>query len=175
MFPHDKPTRSAVLLVLAVAAIMVAGIAISSYQRQLGIAEASSGSIAAIAAVERAVHLLGEGDDLHEYQAAMRVALVARRRMVLLNPVDTEVRGELDTALGYLTAAREAWLARADGAWDPVTYGSAMYWRARLDDPAFLATAGSVELEEVLRTCAEEADAAVGAAHATAGIARSGR
>jgi len=158
------------MLVAAVALIAAAGIALSSFQRQLGIAEASAGSIAAIAAAQGAAETLEGSDDYGEYAAAVRVAIAKRDAIALMSPVDTDVRVELDRAVEYLSAARQAWQADEEGRWDSRTYGAVEYWRARLGDERFDAQEGELTLDAVTRACAQGARNALASAYAAAGV-----
>ena len=117
---------------LVVTGLLVLGIAFSSFQRQIGVSEASDATKVAFAAVTDAFRVLAEGADHEEYSFSLRAARIAYDRASLVGVVDTKVHTELGHALEYMSAAREAWQAELEGEWDPETYGQAVYWHARL-------------------------------------------
>jgi hypothetical protein len=47
-----------------------------------------------------------------------------------MNAADTRLSHMLAGALDCLYAAREAWQAEIDGAWDPEVQGVAIYWQS---------------------------------------------
>ena len=132
MFSRPSPTSSFLMTSLAVAILVIGGIVLSNFQREAGVAEASAGSLAAVAAAEEAARVLEEGQSYGEFEAAMRVAVVAHDRIVLFNAVDNDVRLEIGHALDCLEMARRAWQASDAGDWVEGVHDRAGLWQAVL-------------------------------------------
>jgi hypothetical protein len=120
------------MLPIIVIVIAVVGWVLSSYQKEAGIVDVSKGSPSAVSTALTARDY-AQGDTTDDYRAfadALLVAEVARRNLPLLNPADTRVSHLLTLALDCLYAAREAWQADINAAWDPSVQGVPAYWQA---------------------------------------------
>ena len=153
---------------LVFAVLITLGIAFSSFQREIGASEASDATKVAFAAVTDAHRVLADRTDHDEYSASLRAARIANDRVSLVGVVDTKVNTELEHALEYLSAAREAWQADLEGEWDSETYGDAVYWHARLPE-VDLPQSGAVSLEQVTKAFLAGADAHIEKATEAAG------
>jgi hypothetical protein len=154
----EKPSRAWILLPVAILVATVAGVLVSSYQKELGLSEPGVGGCAAVAAVASA-RGLSEGAGENDYMAfsrALLVAAVAYRNMPLLNPADTRLKHLLAQTLDCLTALREAWQAEIEQTWDPETDGSPLYWDA-LHPMVEIPDEGALSAGEVRSVCAEQA------------------
>ena len=127
---REKQQGGAVLrYAVVIGALVVAAIAVTTFQQELGLAEPSDGGRTAVAALVEADRALA-ADDYLEYSAAVRVALVANDRYTVRGPVDSEVHSLIERALVRHSAAREAWQIELEGEWDAELHGDPEYWRA---------------------------------------------
>ena len=119
------------MLPVILVVIAVAGWVLSSYQKEAGIIDATKGGPEAVsAALTARDYAQSDGaDDYQVFGDALLVAEVSRRNLPLLNTADTRVAHLLVLALDCLYAAREAWQADIDSAWDPAVQGVAAYWQ----------------------------------------------
>jgi hypothetical protein len=127
-----RSSRAWLLLPVIVVVIAVVGWLVSSYQKEAGIIDATKGGPRAVSAalVARDYSQGQTSEDYRAYADALLVAEVARRNLPMLNPADTRVAHVLMQALDCLYAAREAWQADIDAAWDPAIQGVPTYWQA---------------------------------------------
>ncbi len=126
-----KKRRGWILIPAVIVALAVIGLVISSFQREAGLIAAGENGRAAVAASAEARQVLSAASDpggYAEFSAALLVAVVAHRNMPITNPAETRLDHELSRVLDCLTAAREAWQAEVDGAWDPDIQGRSAYW-----------------------------------------------
>jgi hypothetical protein len=110
----------------------VVGWVVSSFQKEAGLIDVGKGSPRAVSAALTARDY-SQGDTADDYRAfadALLAAEVARRNLPLLNPADTRVAHLLTLALDCLYAAREAWQADVNAAWEPSVQGVPAYWQA---------------------------------------------
>lgn len=155
--------KSLMFMAILLGVLIVAGVVLSNYQKQLGISKPSNGAKAAVAAAISLQRVAASGqDDYRAYSEAVRVALVAHKRLSLRNPIDPQVRAELGRALTCYSAAREAWQAEVEGEWDDDVYGDRDYWRAIHPDVAeslaFPPGEEPLTLEDVKAACFAAAD-----------------
>ena len=127
-----RSSRAWLLLPIVIIMIAVVGLVLSNFQKEVGIAEPFKAGRAAVAAAVQARDLaLGSGPGGYTaFSEALLVATVARRNAPLINPADTRLDHLLGRALDCLAAAREAWQAEIDQAWDPDSHGVPAYWNA---------------------------------------------
>ena len=120
------------MLPAIIAVLVVVGLLVSNYQKEVGLAEPNKGGCAAVAAATVALELATEPDGAGyaAFSDALLVATVARRNVPITNPADIRLDHELADALDCLSAGREAWQTEIDQTWDPETHGTAVYWRA---------------------------------------------
>lgn len=156
---HEKPKRKIppVLQLLAMLGVLlVAGVVLSNFQHEVGLADPGSSGRAAVAAAAEVDRVLASGSGYEEFSEALRVALVAHRNMVVSNTADVDLEHMLSGILDCYQAAREAWQAEIEGAWDADSYGDPSYWRIAhpgLEIPA----AGALEAEDVKQACRAQA------------------
>ncbi len=142
------------MLPAAIVGLVIVILLVSSFQVELGLADPGKGERAAAAAVMNAEDLArGAGSEGYEaFSRALLVATVACVNAAPASAADVRVDNLLGGALECLYALREAWQADIDGAWDPQTYGSAVYWNAL--HPTLELTQGSPFTPETLREAA---------------------
>lgn len=140
-----------------IAIMVVAGLLVSNYQKEVGIAEPNKAGRDAVAAGAVALGLsAGTGaSDYAAFAHALRVALVANRNMPLTNPADIRLDHQLAAILDCLSAAREAWQTELDGTWNPDTHGLVAYWMAL--HPSAGITGGALTAAGVRETAAARA------------------
>lgn len=143
-------------------ALLVAAVLVSSFQKELGLSKPSTGAKAAVAAALRVQRIAQEpATGYRTYAEALRVALVAQKRLSVRNPIDPEVRFLLGRALECYSAAREAWQADVEGEWDSGTYGDPAHWEAThpdiASDLALPAGSAPLDAEEVKAACFDAA------------------
>lgn len=150
--------KSWAFLMLLLGVLLAAGVALSSFQKELGLTRPSAGAKVAVAdalEVRRLAELPDNG--YRQYSEALRVAIVGYRRLALRNPIDPEVRFLLGRALECYSAAREAWQADVEGEWGAGTYGDPGYWAAAhpdiIEDLAFPASEEPLTLDDVKAAC----------------------
>ena len=152
-------TNSAIILLLgALAAIVFVAVGISSCQEDMGLAQPSTGTIAAVAELNEAQRVLAAGESYEGYALALRVAVASYDGMVLHNAADTKVRATLKGSVECLRAAREAWQAQVEGEWAEETYGSPEYWRAAHPSAELDLPEGELAADDVIAaalSCAE--------------------
>lgn len=156
---QEKPKRKIpplLLLLAMLGVLLVAGVVLSNFQREVGLASPGSSGRAAVAAAVDVDHALSSGAGYEEFSEALRVALVARRNMVVSNTADVDLEHALSVIMDCYQAIREAWQADIEGAWDVDSYGDPSYWRAAhpgLDIPS----TGVLEADDVKRACQAQA------------------
>jgi hypothetical protein len=122
-----------ILIPTVIVVVAVIGLVISSFQEEAGLIEVGESGRAAVAAAVEAQHVLSattDPADYPEFSAALLVAVIAHKTMPVTNPAETRLDHQLSSILDSLAAAREAWQAEADGAWDPDIQGRSAYWSA---------------------------------------------
>jgi hypothetical protein len=127
-----RSSRAWLLIPAVIAVVVVAGLLVSNYQKEVGIAKPTNGGRAAVAAASVALEL-SSGTGVSDYTAfsdALLTAEVAHRNMPIMNPADTRLEHRLAAALDCLSAAREAWQTEIDQTWSPETHGVAAFWVA---------------------------------------------
>ena len=127
-----RSSRAWLLIPIAIAVLVVVGILVSNYQKEVGIAKPTSGGRAAVAAASVALEL-SSGTGVSDYTAfsdALLTAKIAHRNMPVMNPADTRLEHRLAETLDCLSAAREAWQTEIDQTWSPETHGLATFWVA---------------------------------------------
>ncbi|MBN1628122.1 MAG: hypothetical protein JW990_00010 [Thermoleophilia bacterium] len=119
------------LFPIVIAGIVIVGLLVSNYQKEMGIAEPSEGGRAAVAATFAALELSrGTSPDAYKtFSDALLVAAVAKRNMAIINVADTRLDHQLTKVFDCLYAAREAWQAQVDQTWDDAVHGTAVYWQ----------------------------------------------
>jgi hypothetical protein len=133
-----RKRRSWILIPVVIIALAAIGLVISSFQREAGLIKPDDTGRAAVAAAVQAQEALAASSDpvdYAEFSSALLVAEVAHRDMSVTNAADTRLDNLLGRILDCLTAAREAWQAELDGAWEANTLGEPSYWSAL--HPAF--------------------------------------
>jgi len=128
-----RKRRGWILIPAVIVALAVIGLVISSFQEEAGLIEAGKSGRAAVAAAaeaQQALAALIDAASYAEFSAALLVAMVAHKNMPVTNPAGTRLDHQLSSILDCLAAAREAWQAEADGAWDPDVQGQSAYWNA---------------------------------------------
>ncbi|MBN1629660.1 MAG: hypothetical protein JW990_07850 [Thermoleophilia bacterium] len=126
-----RSNRAWLLFPIVIAGIVIVGLLVSNYQKEIGIAEPTAGGRAAVAATFAALEL-SRGADLDAYETfsdALLVAAVAKRNMAIINVADTRLDHQLTKVFDCLYAAREAWQAQVDRTWDDEVHGTAVYWQ----------------------------------------------
>lgn len=137
-----RKNRAWILIPAVVVLVAAIGLVISSFQSEAGLikpGETGRAAIAAAAQAQQALSSSSEPAGYPEFSAALLVAAVAHKNMPVTNAAETRLDDLLGTTLECLIAAREAWQAELDGAWDPETHGRSEYWNAlhpALDLPA---------------------------------------
>ncbi len=127
----SKKRLAWILLPALVVAIVALTLVLSNFQKEMGIAEPGKGGVAAVAAVAEAqAGVAGSGAAAYDmFSKSLAVAVVETRNMPITNAAETRLRTALDNTLDCLLAAREAWQADLEQAWDPAVDGSAGYWQ----------------------------------------------
>ncbi len=153
-----RKRRAWILIPAVIVALAVIGLLISSFQREAGLIKPGETGRAAVAAAVQAQQALEAASDpagYADFSTALLVAVVAHKNMPVTNPAETRLDSLLGRILDCLTAAREAWQAELDGAWDPETQGRSMYWRAL--HPAFEPPTGrALTAADVRALCAAQ-------------------
>jgi hypothetical protein len=164
-----RSSRAWLLIPIVIAVVVVVGLLVSNYQKEVGIARPNNGGRAAVAAASVALEL-SSGTGVSDYTAfsdALLTAKVAQRNMPLMNPADTRLEHRLAEALDCLSAAREAWQTEIDQTWSPETHGVATFWVAmhpsvRIAGGALTAAGiretSTTQAREVIEKAAELAD-----------------
>lgn len=151
--------RAWILLPVIIVVAAVAGLLVSSYQKEVGLMEPNPGGVAAVAAASAAWDAsTGVGVDSYRvFSDALLVAAVAQINVPVINVADTRLERVLAQAIDCLAALREAWQAEIDEAWDPGIQGIPTYWTVL--HPA-LGTAGDGPLtsSEIRDICRERAN-----------------
>ncbi len=133
-----RRSRAWILIPAVIVALAAIGLVISSFQREAGLIKPGEAGRAAVAAAVQAQQVLGAASDpagYADFSTALLVAGVAHKNMPVTNAAETRLDNLLGRILDCLTAAREAWQAEVDGAWDPEIQGRSSYWSAL--HPAF--------------------------------------
>jgi hypothetical protein len=147
-----KKSRPLLWLLAMLGVLLIAGVVLSNFQQEVGLAEPGSSGRAAVAAAAQVDRALSSGAGYEEFSEVLRVALVAHRNMVVSNTADVALEHMLSDILDCYQAAREAWQADIEGAWNAETYGDPAYWRAA--HPGLeIRSAGVLEVEDVKRAC----------------------
>ena len=148
-----------IVLPAAIIILAVVTLVLSNYQKEAGIAAPGNGGVAAVAAVAEARGAAtGAGAAGYDaFSKSLAVAIVEARNMATTNPAETRLQIDLVKTLDCLSAAREAWQAELDQAWDPAVDGSPGYWRTMHPALTELA-AGSLSAGQVREWSATGAD-----------------
>ena len=155
----QRRSRAWILLPAVIVVVAVIGLVVSSFQKEAGIAAPGESGRAAVAAAAEAHQLLSATSGARgyaEFSAALLVAKTAQRNMPLINPADTRLFHLLGSTFECLAAAREAWQAELNGAWDPKTYGRPEYWRA-MHASLDVSTRDTLTFAEVVGLCSAQA------------------
>lgn len=156
--PHPRE-REVLKYGAVVVVIVAAAIVVSRFAPDLGLAkpgDAPRAVVANVAAVER-THT--EDSGFQAFSEALRVAAASRHWCPVRNTADGRVLRTSDGALDAYSAYREAWQAELEGAWDPVTLGDRVYWRAthpQIALPAGDEPVTSEQVREAARASARE-------------------
>lgn len=153
-----RKRRAWILLPVVIVALAAIGLLISSFQREAGLirpGEPGRAAVAAAAQAQQAITTASDPIGYADFSAALLAATVAHNNMPVTNPAETRLDSLLGRILDCLTAAREAWQAELDGAWNPETLGRSTYWTAL--HPAFEPPSGRVlTAADVLERCAAQ-------------------
>jgi hypothetical protein len=122
--------RAWILLPAAIVVMVVGGLLVSNFQKEVGIAAPNRGGRAAVALAVAARDLSsGTGStDYTAFSRALLAAMISRRNVPLTNPADVRLQHLLTEALDCLAVSREAWQAEIERTWDPETQGTPGYW-----------------------------------------------
>jgi hypothetical protein len=128
----NRSSRAWILLPAILIVVAVLGVVLSNFQKEAGIADTNKGGPDAVsAALIARDYSTGESrSDYSTFAEALLFATVVQRDVPLMNAADTRLSHILDQALDCLYAAREAWQADIDGAWDPSIQGAVDYWQS---------------------------------------------
>ena len=132
---------------------------LSNYQKEAGIAAPGKGGVPRWPpSPRRRGAASGAGAAGYDaFSKSLAVAIVEARNMAITNPAETRLQIDLVKTLDCLSAAREAWQAELDQAWDPAVDGSPGYWRTL--HPALTEwAAGPLSAEQVREWSAAGAD-----------------
>ncbi|MFH0915218.1 MAG: hypothetical protein V1912_02055 [bacterium] len=154
-----KIGRAWIIIPAVIVAIAVIGLVVSSFQKEAGLVAPSDSGRAAVAAAAEVDQALAAGTDSDAYadfSAALLVATVAHKNMVVANPADTRLDHLLVSTLDCFAAVREAWQAQLGHAWDPQTQGRPEYWSA-LHPFVEITTGGPLAPEDIRRLCGTQA------------------
>ncbi len=122
--------RTLLIIAAVVAVLLIAGIAVSNYSVELGLASPSPGAVRAVATVAEIELTLAQTGDFRAFSEALYSGLAAHRRLAVNNPADGRVDAALGKALDCYSTLRQSWQAELEGEWDPATHGDPAYWRA---------------------------------------------
>ena len=154
-----RKNRAWIFIPAVIVALAVIGLVISSFQREAGLIKPGENGRATVAAAAQAREALSATSGpagYAEFSAALLAAAVAHENMPITNAADTRLDDLLGSILDYLTAAREAWQAELDGAWDPETHGRSAYWNA-LHPALSLSANDTLTAADVRAICEAEA------------------
>jgi hypothetical protein len=154
-----RKRRAWILIPAVIIVLAIIGLLISNFQREAGLIKPGETGRAAVAAAVQAQQALVAASDsagYADFSAALLVAAVAHRNMPVTNAAETRLDSLLGRIVDCLTAAREAWQAELNDAWDPSTHGRSTYWSAL--HPAFAAPTGrALTAADVRDLCAAQA------------------
>lgn len=145
-----------------VALIVAAGIVVSRFAPDIGLARPSDATRAAVARTVALEQLLAEEPDFQRFSEALRVAQVAHANCPVRNTADGRVLTLVGEALDAYEAYRRAWQADLEGAWDD-SLADPAYWEAShpgLDVPGEAPLAPQVVMDAARERGASRADAA---------------
>jgi hypothetical protein len=119
-----------ILLPAVIILIAVVTFVLSSYQKEVGIAEPGKGArVTVAAAVEAQNAASGMGAEAYDvFSKSLTVALAEADHMAVTNPAETRLQTDLNDTLDCLKAVREVWQAQLEADWDPAVDGSPRYW-----------------------------------------------
>ncbi len=126
-----KKNRAWLMYLGALAVIVVLVVVATTLLPALGLAKPGNSGRAAVAAAADVDRVLSSSDaEYGKFSAALRVALVARDNMAIVNSGDVELDHLVGGILDCYSAAREAWQAEIENRWSPETFGDPVFWRA---------------------------------------------
>lgn len=151
-----KPRRAWILIPVVIIAIAVAGLIISSFQKEVGLASPGTSGRAAVAAAAGVERVLSADEGYPIFSTAFLAALTAHDNMVVANPADTRLDHLLTGVMDCYKALREAWQTDFDDNWEEDVQGETLFWNARhpfLD----LEARHTLTLEDVIAHCRNQA------------------
>lgn len=122
--------RWTMTMLLAIGALAVlAGVAVTVYPVELGLARADESSKRAVEVVAEIDATLA-GGDYREFSEALAVGHAAVRVLPVRNAAETALDRALGNALDCYDAAGESWQAELEGEWAPGVHGDPRYWHS---------------------------------------------
>jgi len=153
---HRKSRRGWILIPVVIIGLAVIGLVISSFQKEVGLADPGTGGKAAVAAAAGVERALASEEGYPAFSSALLVAVIAHENMAITNPADTRLDHLLSGVLDCYRALREAWQADNDGIWDAAVQGDPGFW-VTLHPFLDFDDAKSLTPEEVISLCRSQA------------------